>query len=175
TEYAFPRSILAQWQRWLMIFTLGVSPIDYHWLRFERRRMKKQDTDKYWQFIGNDNPYWGVITHDEFDKTRLTREAIEDFYESGETHADLLFRTIHRYIDERFVAESALDFGCGVGRIVVPLASRCRRVTGVDVSDGMLRRAQERCDVLRLSNIRLIKGDDQLSLIAERIALLCDI
>jgi len=134
--------------------------------------MKTQDTDKYWQFIGNDNPYWGVITHDRFDKTRLTRETIEDFYASGETDTDFLFRTIHRYIDDRFVAESALDFGCGVGRMVVPLASRCRMVTGVDVSDGMLQRAGARCDALRLSNIRLIKGDDQLSLIAERFDLI---
>jgi SAM-dependent methyltransferase len=134
--------------------------------------MKTQDTDKYWQFIGDDNPYWGVITHDEFDKTRLTREAVEDFYASGETHADLLFRTIRRYIDDRFAAQSALDFGCGVGRIVIPLASRCRTVTGVDVSDGMLQKARERCDELRLSNVHLIKADDQLSLVTERFDLI---
>jgi SAM-dependent methyltransferase len=134
--------------------------------------MKTQDTDKYWQFIGDDNPYWGVITHDEFDKTRLTRESIEDFYASGESHIELVFQAIHRYIDDRFAADSALDFGCGVGRIVVPLASRCRKVTGVDVSDGMLRRARERCDVLKLSNVQLIKADDQLSRIHERFDLI---
>ena len=29
---------------------------------------------------------------------------------------------IHQYIDPAFRAQKALDFGCGVGRLIVPLA-----------------------------------------------------
>jgi SAM-dependent methyltransferase len=127
----------------------------------------QNNTDKYWQFIGEENPYWGVITHDKFDRDKLTLDSIEEFYSSGESHVSLLFQTIREYVDHAFVAESALDFGCGVGRIVVPLARRCRTVVGVDVSDGMLQRARARCDLLGLPNVRLVKGDDQLSALTE--------
>jgi SAM-dependent methyltransferase len=39
----------------------------------------------------------------------------------------------------------ALDFGCGVGRLTLPLATRYGRVTGLDVSPTMVRLATERC------------------------------
>jgi SAM-dependent methyltransferase len=125
--------------------------------------MMAQNTDKYWQLIGSDNPYWGVITHDKFDKDRLTLGAIEEFYKLGEEQVGLLFQKIHKYVDDLFAPESALDFGCGVGRVLLPLARRCRTVVGVDVSDGMLQRARERFESQGLSNGKLVKGDDQLS------------
>ncbi|MBV8492795.1 MAG: methyltransferase domain-containing protein [Alphaproteobacteria bacterium] len=40
---------------------------------------------------------------------------------------------------------TALDIGCGIGRLEVALASRLRAITGVDVSPGMIAQARERC------------------------------
>ena len=34
-----------------------------------------------------------------------------------------------------FTIKKALDFGCGVGRIVIPLAAAAQEVTGIDVSE----------------------------------------
>jgi SAM-dependent methyltransferase len=45
-----------------------------------------------------------------------------------------------------------LDLGCGTGRHAVPLATRGFRVTGVDISDGMLRIAADRA---RRANARV--------------------
>ncbi|MBV9014863.1 MAG: methyltransferase domain-containing protein, partial [Alphaproteobacteria bacterium] len=39
---------------------------------------------------------------------------------------------------------TALDIGCGIGRLEVALASRLRAITGVDVSPGMIAQARER-------------------------------
>ncbi|HEY6131740.1 MAG TPA: class I SAM-dependent methyltransferase [Halioglobus sp.] len=125
--------------------------------------MRTDETDKYWQFIGADDPYWGVLTDPRFAKGNLTREDLDEFYASGERHIDCVFNTIHKYIDAGFVADSAMDFGCGVGRLVVPLAARCRKVFGIDISADMLQRAKERCDVEGLSNVQLVMGDDQIS------------
>jgi len=125
--------------------------------------MVTQDTDKYWQLIGDANPYWGVITDDKFDKDKLTPDAIEDFYRMGETQVELLLQKIHDYVDNLFAPDSALDFGCGVGRVLLPLAKRCRTVVGVDVSEGMLQRTRERCESLKIGNVQLVQGDDQLS------------
>jgi len=57
------------------------------------------------------------------------------------------------------------DFGCGVGRVLIPLAARCREVTGVDVSPAMLEEARRNCDAAGASQVRLIRSDDNLSAI----------
>ncbi len=40
-----------------------------------------------------------------------------------------------------------LDLGCGVGRVAMALAPRCRSVLGLDVSAGMVFEARRRCDL----------------------------
>lgn len=53
---------------------------------------------------------------------------------------DMYLRT---FSDER-IRGPILDLGCGTGRISLPLAVAGHRVTGVDVSEAMLRRARAR-------------------------------
>jgi SAM-dependent methyltransferase len=62
-----------------------------------------------------------------------------------------------------FSPTSALDFGCGVGRLSVALAKRLDSIVGVDVSSGMLRKARLRCEQVGVKNLSLILGDDNLS------------
>ena len=40
---------------------------------------------------------------------------------------------------------TALDIGCGIGRLEVALAPRLRAITGIDVSPGMIEEARRRC------------------------------
>jgi len=54
-----------------------------------------------------------------------------------------------------------LEIGCGVGRLVKPLAARVARVVGVDLSEEMIRRAREYCaraflDDRPLNQIRIL-------------------
>jgi SAM-dependent methyltransferase len=125
--------------------------------------MPTEGSDKYWQTVGEQDPYWGVITADKFRKGQLTEEAVDEFYSSGEVHVAFLFDAIGKHLDEHFTPASGIDFGCGVGRILLPLAKRCGSVVGVDVSDGMLERAKARAERVGLANVRLVKGDDELS------------
>ena len=46
-----------------------------------------------------------------------------------------------------------LDLGCGIGRLSLALAERCRSVVGVDVSAGMVAEARRRC--ADAANVRL--------------------
>lgn len=39
----------------------------------------------------------------------------------------------------------AIEIGCGIGRLLVPLAQRTRSILGLDVSEGMVRVAHQRC------------------------------
>jgi SAM-dependent methyltransferase len=43
---------------------------------------------------------------------------------------------------------TALDIGCGIGRLEAALAPRLRMMTGIDVSPGMIEEAQRRCAAL---------------------------
>lgn len=55
-----------------------------------------------------------------------------------------------------------LELGCGSGRILIPIAKENVRVTGLDISDEMLKLAREKVDKLdsELKNhVQLIQGD----------------
>ena len=51
----------------------------------------------------------------------------------------------------------AVEIGCGIGRFVRALAPRCRSVTGLDVSAGMIAEARLRCAAL--GNVTLLRTD----------------
>ena len=58
-----------------------------------------------------------------------------------------------------------LEIGCGMGRLLRPLAPRVARVVGVDLSDEMLRRAREHC--ASLPNVELERTDGSLDFLAD--------
>lgn len=125
--------------------------------------MFNQDTDKEWEKFGKEDPYFGVITHDKFRKSNLTDAVKAEFFESGYRYIDEVLETIRNHIDPNFTIKRALDFGCGVGRLVIPLAKVAQEVTGIDVSEAMLAEAQKNCEASSLHNVTLIKSDDSLS------------
>src|SRR5262249_47032833 len=127
------------------------------------RIMNDHHTDLDWEHFAKTDPYWAVVTHDRFHKQNLNEEALGEFFASGETYIQWVLETIRVHLDEQFAPRRSLDFGCGVGRLLVPLARRCELVVGVDVSDTMLREARDNCNSRGLHNVSLVKGDDQLS------------
>ena len=70
------------------------------------------------------------------------------------------------HIDPSFSINHALEFGCGVGRLVIPLAKIAKRVTGIDVSESMINEAKRNCESRKINNVFLTKTDDSLSLLA---------
>jgi SAM-dependent methyltransferase len=123
-------------------------------------------TDRHWEHFGKHHPYFGVLSAPRFLGKQLDRPVREEFYESGEDHVSSVFQTSRQRLDPTFAPQSALDFGCGVGRLLVPLAKRVSQVTGVDVSPSMLGEARGRLDELGIHNVELVLGDDALSGVA---------
>jgi len=58
-----------------------------------------------------------------------------------------------------------LEIGCGMGRLLRPLAGRVDRVVGVDLSPEMLRRARDYCEGLR--NVELHSTDGRLDFLPD--------
>src|SRR5258708_37829538 len=79
-------------------------------------------TDVAWEEWGRRDPYFGVITDPKFRRGGLNEDAKREFFGDGETLVKYLFATIQRHIDPQFAPKNILDFGCGVGRLLVPFA-----------------------------------------------------
>ena len=120
-------------------------------------------TDRDWQVLGERDPFWAVLTDETFRSTDVAdAEKLGAFLDSGKEHVARIWDLIESHLGGRFTPYRALDFGCGVGRIVVPLAARCSSVVGVDVADSMLAKARALCDKLKLSNVSFVQSDDSL-------------
>jgi 2-polyprenyl-3-methyl-5-hydroxy-6-metoxy-1,4-benzoquinol methylase len=120
-------------------------------------------TDRDWEKWGATDPYFGVYSRERFRTETMTREARDEFFESGDQHIENVLRALRRTFDATFNPKSALDFGSGVGRLVIPLAKRTERVTGVDVSASMIAEAKRNCSKAQVSNVTFVESDDVLS------------
>ena len=104
--------------------------------------MKKSVTDQHWDEWGKKNPYRGVLGVESSSMNQANVEAA--FFASGEAHIASVLDIITRHFGGMQSMSSALDFGCGVGRLVLPLSRRFEQVTGVDVSPTMIELARQR-------------------------------
>jgi SAM-dependent methyltransferase len=117
-------------------------------------------TERDWLRWGDENPYFGVLTDPKFLSANLDGESREEFFRSGEVHLNHVYSVIHTRIRENFQARGVLDFGCGVGRLLVPFTRRAPVVVGVDVSPGMLQEAAKNCRERGDAGARLLRSDE---------------
>jgi len=101
-----------------------------------------RDTDRDWAIIGEEEPYFGVLTAERFKREHLDDEGRAEFFRSGETDIAHFIDRMRAFFGP-FEPHSALDFGCGVGRLTAPLAALTGAATGVDISPGMLVEARK--------------------------------
>lgn len=74
--------------------------------------------------------------------------------------------SIRKRLDNSFEPRRGLDFGCGVGRLSIPMASICRSIVAADVSEFMIEEARENCRINGITNVEFAVSDDQLSRIS---------
>lgn len=117
--------------------------------------------DRSWEQYGKSDPYFGVLADNKFRRANLSTDTKETFFNSGEEYVAELEHIFDRYVGPMPTGR-ALDFGCGVGRLVIPFARRFSSVTGVDVSPSMIREAEQNCAERGVDNARFILsgGDD---------------
>lgn len=120
-------------------------------------------TDKDWEAWGSKDPYFGVLSLEQYRQENLSDAGRASFFESGEQHVGELLARIRTRFDPAFKPARSLDFGCGVGRILIPLARRSASAVGVDVSHSMLAEARNNCARMGATNVELVESDDALS------------
>jgi SAM-dependent methyltransferase len=120
-------------------------------------------TKENWEYYGENDPYYAVATLDKFRRENLTESNKDDFFQTGYEHIQKLWDEIEDNFIEVFEPQKCLDFGCGVGRLVIPLAEKCEKVVGVDISELMLEEAARNCKNRKTENIKFLQTDEFLS------------
>src|SRR5271166_3332581 len=122
-----------------------------------RRQSRIEEAD--WERFGSRDPYFSVLTEEQYHTASLNGNARDEFFASGRRHIDDVLATVRtHFLAADFKITRALDFGCGVGRLLVALSPVCQSVTGVDVSDSMLREAKLNCENFGAKNVHLLKS-----------------
>lgn len=126
------------------------------------RLLRPDATDENWEYYGKECPYFGVVSWPKFRKD-IDKEARDEFFQTGETYIGRLFGVIEGSLQTEFKPTRAMDFGCGVGRLVIPLSKRCGEVLGVDVSPSMLAEARKNCLEQACANVVWAQSLDEIA------------
>ncbi len=121
------------------------------------------NSDKSWERFGSTDPYYGVLTNARFKGSALSDAEKESFFRSGEEHIENVLANVESIFDSKMSNGTVLDFGCGVGRLTLPLARRFNRVIAMDISPSMLDVAKKNCADVGVENVEFLVSDDALS------------
>lgn len=119
------------------------------------------NTDKAWRKWGRDDPYFGVLAHDRFAAARIA-ESRDEFFATGRDFVTHLLAEVERRFGP-LRRDRALDHGCGVGRLTLPLAAAFAEVVALDVAPAMLAEATANAAKAGATNIRFADADDALT------------
>ena len=112
------------------------------------------NSDKEWEFYGKIDPYFGVLTDEKYSQKRINEESLKCFFHSGEEYCKNVIHQIHKNIIPSFRPAKILDYGCGVGRLLIPFAKGTKMVVGVDISPSMLAEAKKNIEKNGIKNIQ---------------------
>jgi SAM-dependent methyltransferase len=103
--------------------------------------------DPRFEALAAREPHFAVLTDPRFLRANLTPEHEREFFASGEAVVSWMLAVIDAGLSPQFAPMSILEYGCGPGRLALPLARRPGSLTAVDRSPVMLdlaRREAER-------------------------------
>src|SRR5262245_22919694 len=116
--------------------------------------------DARWEAFAAREPYFAVFPARRFLRANLTDEGVRTFFADGEARVDAIVRTIELRLAPHFAPTNILEYGCGIGRLALPLARRAARragkVTAVDRSPAMLETARTQATQHGLTNIEFM-------------------
>lgn len=121
-------------------------------------------TDRDWKRWGDSDPYFGVLSDEAYRGERLDADARKAFFATGVAHVQSVLSTLRTQFDPEFLPGRSLDFGCGVGRVLLPLArASVVEAVGVDISPAMIDECARNAAEQGVDNVRLVQSDESLS------------
>lgn len=122
-----------------------------------------------WEELARREPYFRVLTHDG------GTVATDAFFETGEADIAALLAAIASVLGRQPSLTSSLDFGCGAGRITIPLARRSTKTVACDIAPTMLVHAARNVQNAGLNNVTFIGVDELNDWPAEQFDFICSL
>lgn len=119
--------------------------------------------NKEWEKFGAEDPYYWVTTFEKYRGKKLSDERYSEFFTEGTSYLSKLLGVIQQHAAPNFKPTRVLDFGCGVGRIAIPLATIANEVVGLDISENMLEEARKNKDLNDTPNLNFFQSDNELT------------
>jgi 2-polyprenyl-3-methyl-5-hydroxy-6-metoxy-1,4-benzoquinol methylase len=113
-----------------------------------------------WEEYAERDALWSISTYDKFRSSAVDDDRTAEFFRSGSEDIDTVWQVFEKRVGGEFRPDVALDYGCGVGRLLFPIAARSGEAIGVDISSGMLKGAREFAAAMNVDNIRLQTVDE---------------
>ncbi len=110
------------------------------------------EIQKHWDRWAKENPYYAVLTNSQYLASSLDENAKQTFLGSGRDHVEKVWNRLGLEA-ESTSSYKILDFGCGVGRVAIPLSKRCQSLDAVDISSAMLSLARSAAQDSGVANI----------------------
>lgn len=107
---------------------------------------------KAWEFLGEERAHRSVLTYEAFHPENL-KDSIDSFWASGEAEARATVRMLAQNGFSACREAVCVEYGCGVGRVMVNFAEHFNTVHGYDISRNHLHHARARADELGRKNI----------------------
>ncbi len=128
-----------------------------------------------WEELARREPYFAVLTREDFLGAEKNAAATAAFFDIGETDVASLVAEISSCLGRELSLTSSLDFGCGVGRLTIPLARRAARVVACDVAPTMLAHARQNAERAGLQNITYIESRELAQLPRGTVDFVCSL
>lgn len=128
---------------------------------------------KQWTTLGESDPLWAILARPGKQRGGWDPDA---FFQTGVAEVEEVLAGAKKLAPIRF--RTAVDFGCGVGRLSQGLATHFEHVIGVDIADSMIRSAREmnrfpeRCEYIHnVATDLAVLGDGSADFIYSNITL----
>lgn len=112
-----------------------------------------------WERLGEKRPFHSVLTEQQYLPDRFAQSEAQ-FWESGRAEAEQLAHYLRGIGLMNCADLTVVEYGCGVGRVTIPLAAIAKEVIGYDVSEPHLKLARQRAAALGRTNIRMVALSD---------------
>src|SRR5437660_6857125 len=95
----------------------------------------------------------GLLPSKRWRRQELEGEQLEDFLAHGRRQTARMAEQIESHTGCSLDGRRLLDYGCGTGRTALAMADRCQHVYGLDIMDGVLRKADETAKRMQVANV----------------------
>jgi 2-polyprenyl-3-methyl-5-hydroxy-6-metoxy-1,4-benzoquinol methylase len=135
----------------------------------------KRPHEAQWEAIAQQAPYFRILSNDGLLHVESSNVSTDEFWESGEEDVAAILLVAASILGHGVSLVSCLDFGCGVGRLTLPLARRAGNVVACDIAPTMLAHARHHADAAGLRNVAFVATDDLITLRDGEFSFVCSL